>query len=146
MSYLPFITILFILLVILLLLIRPIIGDRQNNKFSDNGTNLYFSKLIDHEIRLLANNCSEEDYIAKENYRAEIAALLNKNQDYATSDLEEQEFIFLAKKREHISKRIEELESRFYLNQISNHDYEAEKANLTKLLEKTDRDIAPYIA
>lgn len=146
MNYLPFVTILLILLVILFLLIKPITFDRQKNNVYANEIKLYFSKLINQELKSIANNGSEEDYSANDNYRAEIIAILNKNQDYATSDIEEQEFIFLAKKREQIARQINELESSFYLNQISNQAYETEKANLTKLLRKTEEEIAPYIA
>lgn len=146
MNYLPFVTILFILLVILFLLIKPITFDRQKNNVYANEIKLYFNKLIHQELKSIANNGTEEDYSANDNYRAEIIAILNKNPYYATSSLEEQEFIFLAKKRERISGQINELESKFYLNQISNHDYETEKANLTKLLRKTEEEIAPYIA
>lgn len=145
MNYLSFVTILFILLVILFLLIKPIIGDRQKNIIYGDEINLYFNKLILHELKLISSICSKDDYISRENYLAEIIAILNKNPYYATSSLEEQEFIFLAKKREHISRQINELESKFYLNQISSHDYKAEKETLTNLIKKTDIEIAPYI-
>lgn len=149
MNYLPFVTILLILLVILFLLIRPLTFDRQKNNIYSNEIYLYFDKLIDHELKQIVNNNSEQleqELAFEENYRAEIVALLNKHPDYATSEIEEQEFIFLAKKRKHIARQINELESSFYLNQISNQTYETEKANLTNLLKKTETEIAPYIA
>lgn len=146
MNYLPFVAIIIILLFILFLLIKPIIEDRPKKIVYDNDINLYFNKLINHELKLISNNTIENDLLSGENYRSEIVSILNKNQDYVTSSLEEQQFILLAKKREQIVRRIKELDSMLYLNQISRHDYEVDRANLNSLLKKTEIEITPYIA
>jgi len=148
MSYSSIATIVLILLVILFLMVKPLIGERDNHQKRSNSNelvDLYFNKLIDQELNIESESVKE--YLtATEIYRVEIIAQLRINQNYAYSSIEEQEFIFLVKKKEQITRYIKKLEASYYLNGLESNTYETRKASLAYLLKKTEDEIAPFIA
>lgn len=148
MTYLPIITIIFILFVILFLMVKPLISNYdipQKNFNFDEKVDLYFDKLIDYELKLKSEP-NNEYLTASENLKAEIIAQLKLNIDYANSNTEEHEFIFLAKKKAYIARQINLLETSYYLNELDRNVYVEKIATLTSLMKKTEDELAPFIA